>query len=499
MIAMAPPPPPCCVLSFAARGTITPQAMLLDNALSFTLQSTPIIVHVSDETNQSIADAGIAVQQLTHPNAKHRALFQSLIPRLSRVAFNRARLVVAKHSPGILAAHLSNFQMCLQMDTMPCGGHAGGDVKFVLLSANQYLLRRGLENWVAAHSMSFCRGDVCTDVAHGGAVWGSDAALHGLESANADLVTMAQASPLRQVSGGQAFIASTSSWSPPPEDARGWFAPFVKLLAQSRGGRLDAPPSAHHLRTWRDAVLKRTLNDTLWPCSTVADGACSRRPARGSSREAQYPPAWNHHPHEGSFYPVRLLRAFVAALNTSVYFEAMIRQQAPGCTRRQPSCWCPCCPLYGKRYTLVGGGGACAFEEFLLPTYALQAWSHLLPQAAPPIVLRVWANLGRLRQRNGTAAFKALASLVRDGGQQQQQQQGEEPQQPPQPPQPPQPRQQPPQQPQQQQRPRRQRRSTHLVEGCRATRCGPVAAAVARQFFALKVPRHMLKELAAML
>ena len=65
-----------------------------------------------------------------------------------------------------------------------------------------------------------------------------------------------------------------------------------------------------------------------------------------------------------------------------------------------------------------------------------------MPQAAPPLVLRLWLDLHKVRTRNGTAAFLDLAARVR--------------------------------------------RSATNVSGL-------------DHLFAVKVPRHMLKDLAAML
>lgn len=113
-------------------------------------------------------------------------------------------------------------------------------------------------------------------------------------------------------------------------------------------------------------------------------------------------PLWNVFPHEGSFYPVHLLRSFVHALNATPYFDSI---------RTHPH-RCPCCPLYGPRYGKSGGGGACAFEEILLPTFARQHYAHLVPSAAPSVVLRLWLDLHAVARLNRSASLNALAKAV---------------------------------------------------------------------------------------
>jgi len=68
-----------------------------------------------------------------------------------RVTLNRNHLRVQPGSPGVLGAHLSNFHVC-----EAAGWCANPASKFVLMAANVLLLRHGLEQHVASHSLSFC-------------------------------------------------------------------------------------------------------------------------------------------------------------------------------------------------------------------------------------------------------------------------------------------------------------------------------------------------------
>ena len=68
-----------------------------------------------------------------------------------RVTLNRNHLRVQPGSPGVLGAHLSNFHVC-----EAAGWCANPESKFVLMAANVLLLRHGLEQHVASHSLSFC-------------------------------------------------------------------------------------------------------------------------------------------------------------------------------------------------------------------------------------------------------------------------------------------------------------------------------------------------------
>ena len=56
-------------------------------------------------------------------------------------------------------------------------------------------------------------------------------------------------------------------------------------------------------------------------------------------------------------------------------------QQPASICKPVGACACPCCTLYGKEVVRRGqAGGACSFEEYLLPTYARQRFASLVPQ-----------------------------------------------------------------------------------------------------------------------
>lgn len=79
-----------------------------------------------------------------------------------RVHLNPRRMRVAPGSPGVLSAHLANFELCEEAH-MPCA-LAPMTTSLVFLSSNTVLLRPGLEAWVAQHSVAFCIGNRCTDI-----------------------------------------------------------------------------------------------------------------------------------------------------------------------------------------------------------------------------------------------------------------------------------------------------------------------------------------------
>ena len=100
------------------------------------------------------------------------------------------------------------------------------------------------------------------------------------------------------------------------------------------------------------------------------------------------------HRHEGSFWPMSTVRAFVSAAFNGTIFEeaAQAQQQGQGC---------PCfCRLYNgtpcgtPRSAFVEGCvGACTFDELLLPTFAAQSLgTSATPEwrsASPALVLHV--------------------------------------------------------------------------------------------------------------
>lgn len=249
----------------------------------------------------------------------------------SRVTINERQLQVQAGTPGVLGAHLSNFEVCEQRRL--CNGK---NAKFVLMAANVLMLRHGLEQHVAAHSLSFCiHSSSCSDAHLSGdnQLWREKLGELSWDPRSTSSEDFARAVLLRRMR----HSVRTSNDSAAVED--GWIARFVELL---RSGHL--PP------TW----LARPI--------------------------AQMP-------HEGSFYPVRVVRDFLRrGFRGSAFEAALQRQQASG------SHPCPCCDLYDTN-TSWKSLGSCSFEELLLPTFVWQHHPDLLRAAVPPSVLRVWANL----------------------------------------------------------------------------------------------------------
>ena len=111
--------------------------------------------------------------------------------------------------------------------------------------------------------------------------------------------------------------------------------------------------------------------------------------------------------HEGSFFPVNVLRAFVRCALPGSPFEAGLREPS------QPSA-CPCCEMFldagvtnRSSYRMPDGGGSCGFVEYLLPTFVWQHYAHLIPHSSPPTVLRYWGALGAISNLSESLRFTA--------------------------------------------------------------------------------------------
>jgi len=138
--------------------------------------------------------------------------------------------------------------------------------------------------------------------------------------------------------------------------------------------------------TRRDARLRNDSSVTAIPF--VSHFVQLLRERRTGSDVWQSTPI-NFHPHEGAFYPAWLLRDFTnRALNGTSFAAAFAAQQAGSS--------CPCCRMYGVSHFWTAYG-SCAFEELLLPTFVWQHHPRLIARAAPPLVLRVWANLNNMK------------------------------------------------------------------------------------------------------
>ena len=269
----------------------------------------------------------------------------------ARVHTNPAQLRVVKNTPSVLAAHLSNFEFC-ERPGMPCAASVHGGLRFVLMATNQALFRPGLEQWVQEHSLSFCITNMCTDIGDSSlfAVNG-----HGLERWRQQVDRL--------------------SWRGEPQQSALYRS--VQTAARASADTIIVNDSWAHLFA---ALLRHG----------GAGGAWAARPV-------------NFMPHEGSYYPVHVLRHFLRCGLQGSIFSLAAAQCEP----------CRCCTLYARvRVTDASKvacdcaalrrldlRGSCALEELLLPTFVWQHYAHLLPTASPPVVLRAWASLGRLAHK----------------------------------------------------------------------------------------------------
>lgn len=400
-----------CVLSFALTSRRVHVAHSITNALTYTSDAAPLIIHLSSANSGYYPDMYINSQHAmldlldtwlsrAQRGSDDGALARALLPALrnqtqrTRIHLNPQRLDVNKHTPGVLAAHLSNFAYCHRA-RMPCAHADGWKAKFILMGANQLLVRTGLEEWVARYAISYCNGDMCTDLRRASeAKWGTS--VHGLEHWQTDLERIGwshiQHALRSRRRNGSAEVGRDATW----------LAPFVRLLSlcgkgwvQRRYIRLvEKPPDVVvGLRWWRRAL------------AIDANG----------TRAAAADTVWASYPHEGSFYPLAVIRKFLADINGSTWALAMGAMGANRVTGGR----CPCCHVYPdyraqQRDSRGRTGGACAFEEFLLPTYARQHYPQLIAHSAPPVVLRLWIDLKKLERLNGTAQLTAFIGALRD-------------------------------------------------------------------------------------
>ena len=96
-----------------------------------------------------------------------------------------------------------------------------------------------------------------------------------------------------------------------------------------------------------------------------------------------------HMPHEGSFYPMRLLRHFVRVLNASEFATSRLLASAV---------------RTGSSFSSSMGKGSLLLEETLLPTFVWQHYKSLAAaaSASPPVVSRTWP-VGRAVSLGGLA------------------------------------------------------------------------------------------------
>ena len=252
--------PAVVVLSYAVCGSGSNLVVL--NGLQFTRHDTRLIVHTCQGTP--------AVRQDAHVFRWLEARNQS-----RRFIANPLQLRMAKSTPSVLAAHLSNFELCDRAGS-PCAADVTGRAgRFVLMAGNSVVFRPGLEAWVSSHSLSFCSFSAeCTDVdlLHGAtAMRARLRALEWRESPRGGPV-----SPLVARVRQDAALGNDSVVVADP-----YFRSFVELLKQSGSNKSGA-------------------------------GSGERQSGRESAGGQS---AWRQHPvaslaHEGSFYPFHVLRTF---------------------------------------------------------------------------------------------------------------------------------------------------------------------------------------------
>lgn len=273
---------------------------------------------------------------------------------------NPRRLRAGRLAPGILHAHLSNVEHAVRVLLTTA------DTRFVFLASNMLIGRPGLEEWVAHHPLAFCVHNDCTDV----------------PCTEADVLRRDCASRL----------AAELSWPAARNETTALSRAMRSLAAARNDARVRTDP---------------------WVSRFV--GLLGSGRANGNATGWRAAPA-NMMPHEGSWYPRRVLDGFRRALAGTPFETAMQIYDK----ERPRSLPCPCCALYGLPHggSQYSTNGSCAFEELLLPTYVWQRWPELLPRAAPPLALRVWqihaldVRGGRLDGRGGSRAGNA-SSLYR--------------------------------------------------------------------------------------
>lgn len=323
------------VISLALGGyDPTDLVYALHNTLDHT--SAPMIVHLSTSCRRKF---GRSARPCKLQDANWRGS--------PRVVINPDRIYVVKHSPRVLAAHLSNFLLCASSESLTpssiyglCRRHP--ETKFLMLASNQLLLRQGLEAHVSRHDVSFTHHFGCNRLMLHGSRVTRRATNGSLASAKKDILDGISA--LSHVASPDHCISQPLG--PDSNPATRAESAFAKLLAHSAELRVAG---------WRTS-----------PTATM--------------------------PHEGSFYPSWLLSQFVESLRGTPFEAALLRSNRSTldpddrCSDRTP---CRC--VYEG---LIRAGvhwrstPVCALEEVLLPTFVAQRHAPLLARSSPPLILR---------------------------------------------------------------------------------------------------------------
>ena len=326
------------------------------NALVFT--RAPIVVHISRDS------------LITNGNVPHAQWVQTC----SRVHVNPEQLTVVKASPSILAAHLSNFAYCDQPG-MPCDDSGGAEGRFVLLAQNVVLFRHGLEAWVARHTLSFCLGNVCTDIV-------------GRQS---EPQTMSPAERAfqrfkRTLAGKQAQLEALA-W----EEIRGG-----SLLFRWLRGQIAALDD----RSVREAQWNALFVDWMEIAAKLSANAHRNHTDPLLTWEGQRASPLSSMPHEGSFFPFSVMRHFRHAVRRSI-LNRWLRPNASLAASEGKLAPLWSCSKYIMKVTnrsnILRGG--CSWEELLLPTFVWQKHPDLLAGSSPNTVMRVWDLLSTTQGR----------------------------------------------------------------------------------------------------
>jgi len=357
------------VLSFALHANWQGVVM---NALEYTQREAKFILHFCKGSNWDDQFA----MKLHQRNLLARRLW-----------VNPRQLQVEKHTASILAAHLANFVFCEQ-PAMPCAADKSGELRFVLMAANQVLFRPGLEDWVRRHSMSFCIAHWCSDFG-----WQHEGSQ--------------RTHPLRQRESHQHHAQL-------PANSLPWLEPIYKLAWHT-----DPPTplyievqravaSAHAIGFLNETVTKVLLRDPSFDAKHKWQwfSAFVLFMSRGLAGPDWLRSPFNHMPHEGSFYSLNLMRRFMCSLGGSGFESALA-----GCE----VCRGRCCSMYVSNKIRPCCGGSCELEELLLPTFVLQHHRHSLAYASPTLVMRIWVSQDQLVKvaREGVRPFGGRGSLSR--------------------------------------------------------------------------------------
>jgi hypothetical protein len=278
---------------------------------------------------------------IVHLSKENRAMNRSLSLRHERIIVNQEHTAVRTNTPTVLAAHLSNFAAC-ELTGNPCSAIGGDALQFVFMPANALLFRPGFDRWILQHSMSWCTDQTCADIV-----------IESQENVECRGCLV----------GWEAALDRLSSRA------------YKRM--QARGYREDDRQSYLHTS------------------SLIHFGALIRAGEVGNAMWRQSPIA--SFPHEGSFYPVHILRAFSRCGLPSSRFGGAL----------QNGSLLACIDMYqhanatrNARYNGVYMGG-CDFEEHLLPTFVWQHYGHLLPAASPPIIARLWISVNNALAYSG--------------------------------------------------------------------------------------------------